>query len=154
MGKKYRMIPLLGILCFSLSGCSAASVWSSVLVILSIFLLALAIWGTWCYIEYLQKLRRRPNRYKKRPLSPVTLVLYGISLLLFVIAGLVSCQKQPAASPVETTPVTTEPTEPPVLFHKFLEFCLHHFFSCNPVPGSVILFLSSAGTSGFPENFR
>ncbi len=116
MGKKYRMIPLLGILCFSLSGCSAASVWSSVLVILSIFLLALAIWGTWCYIEYLQKLRRRPNRYKKRPLSPVTLVLYGISLLLFVIAGLVSCQKQPAASPVETTPVTTEPTEPPVLF--------------------------------------
>lgn len=87
------------------------------LVILALFPLALALWGTWSYIEYLQKQKRRPDRYKKRPMSPITLGFYGAALLLFLIAGLVSCQGSPSAQPEETQPIVTTPTEPPVLFN-------------------------------------
>ena len=116
MTKKTFLIPFCTLLCLGLCGCRAGAAWSSLLIILGLLPLALALWGTWQHIEHLRKCKRRPDRYTKRPFSPINIILYGAALLLFLIAGLVSCRQQPTSQPEETHPIVATPTEPSALF--------------------------------------
>lgn len=118
--KKLICLTLTAAVCLSLTGCTAgAGVFSAVMILLGILALALAGFRTYNHIQYLQKVKAKPGRYRKRPLDTLTIGLYGGALLLLLIAILVSCS--PAEEPAETTETTTEPTtvvtEPPVLYN-------------------------------------
>lgn len=117
--KKSVCLTLTAAVCLSLAGCTAGTgALTAVIILFGLLALALAGLRTYNHIQYLQKMKAKPGRRKKRPLDTLTLGLYGIALLLLLIAVLVSCG--PAEDPTEPLETTTEPTtiatEPPVLY--------------------------------------
>ncbi len=116
MRKKVQAILTGCLLCLGLGGCSLTAAGGVLAFVLGALLFAVAGWSTWNYVQYLKKKSRTPARQKKQPLPRSVIALYAAALFLFVIGFTVSCDHRTATPPEETTSVTTEPTEPPVLF--------------------------------------
>lgn len=117
--KKMICLAFLAATALSLTGCSAGTgVLSAIIILLDLLALTLAGLRTYNHIQYIQKMKAKPGRRKRRPLDTLTLGLYGSALLLLLIAVLVSCNS--AEDPAKTTETTTEPTtvvtEPPVVY--------------------------------------
>lgn len=126
--KKGLSLALGGSFCLCLAGCSGGGGFLAWLLIpVAILALGLALLRTYNHYQYMQKVKKRPGRYKKRKIDRLTLLLYPFALLLFLIVGLTSCGGSGAdvpsvAEPTQTT-VATEPsvpeTEPPSLFQPY-----------------------------------
>ena len=117
--KKWIRLGIPVTVCLALAGCAnAAGTWATIFAVLGIILLGAAALGFYNYHCYMQKRKKRPDRYKKRPLDRSVLFFTGGALILFLVAGIVSCgaHTQTPEPPAETTLETTEATEPPSLF--------------------------------------
>ena len=119
--KKTIMAVFSAALCLFLTGCgkTGAAAWSTVFIILGILILALAGLRTYSHYQYQQRAKKRPGRYKKRPLDALTLGLYGAALLAVLLGLLVSCggeTQTPEDTTESTAETTVETTQPPSLY--------------------------------------
>ena len=119
--KKGILFGLCACLSLLLAGCkNGGGIWSALLIILSVLLLALAALRSYNHYQYLQRAKKHPKRYKKRPLDTLTLGLYSAALLMLLLGMLVSCDssEKPAEDTTQTTMETTaETTLPPSKFN-------------------------------------
>ena len=103
-----------------LSG-NPAGGWIAVLIILGLLLFAFAGLQTYQFIQYRQRLLKKKNRRRipSHP-GPVTFGLYGLGLILLLIALLLgSCSGEPPLPPKESTEASTAETAedtPGILF--------------------------------------
>ena len=105
--------------CLCLTGCSGVGgFFGTVFWILGLLGLVLAGLRTYNYFQFLNRHKRRPDRYKKPVFDKLTLILYGAALVLVLLGILVSCTGGTTEAPLPetTTQETTEPTDPPSLF--------------------------------------
>lgn len=119
--KKGILFSMCCFLSLFLAGCkSGGGIWSALLIILGVLILALAALRSYNHYQYLQRARKHPKRYKKRPLDTLTMGLYGAALLILLLGLLVSCDaaEKPAEDTTQTTVETTaETTLPPSKFN-------------------------------------
>ena len=110
--KKMICILLALALCLGLTACggeptqesSGFGLWAALLVVLAVAVLSMAGLRTWSLIQYnRRRAARNPRRKKPARLDVVTMGMYGVALLLLLIAILSSCGAE-----------TPDPTEPPV----------------------------------------
>ena len=110
---------LLTSLCCLLTGCSASAgdAWTVILVLLALVVLALAALRTYQFIQYRQRAQKRKTR-RNIPARPdsFTLALYGVGVILLLVALLLGSCSDGNTAPKDTTASTTEQTEPPVAF--------------------------------------
>ena len=132
--KKVMTTLLAAFCCLGLCGCGtkgAALVWTIILLVLGIGLLAFGAFRMWQYWQYRKRMKKR-NRPARKP-DLAVLILLGVALVM-IIVGLVlpsgeagekpDKPSRPSKGETESTEeTTTEPTEPPVVYvpHKVTE---------------------------------
>ena len=119
--KKAILFGLCACMPFFLAGCkNGGGIWPVLLIIIALLVLALAGLRSYNHYQYLQRAKKHPKRYKKRPLDTLTLGLYGAAVLFLLLGILVSCSSgsKPAEETTQTTAETTvETTQPPSKFN-------------------------------------
>lgn len=111
--KDKKKLWLLPFICLLLTGCGAEKgrrLWPVIIVVLAVLLLALAAVRTYHYLRYLQ---RRKGR-RRKPMDSLTVGIYGVAIMLLLIAVLGSVEGRQAEAPPQETVATEPPTEPPV----------------------------------------
>ena len=109
--KKLICICLVLAMCLGLAACGGEpaqesqgfGLWSALLVVLAVAVLAVAGLRTWNWVQYNQRRARSPRRRKPVKLDPMTVGMYAAALLLLLVAMLSSCGAE-----------IPDPTEDPV----------------------------------------
>lgn len=120
MKKTRTAFGLLGI-ALALSGCGAESATQKpagflpwVLALAGVVLLGLAVYQTYCYMQYLKKARRR-RRKNTHGVDPLTVILYisaAVLLLFSLLSGILSGTPDPSETTEPTDDPTSSTTEP------------------------------------------
>lgn len=120
--KKTLSVVLAACTCLSLCGCARSGgklVWTILLLVFGLLILAFALLRTWQYLQYRKKRIKRGKKPRKPDIF--TIIIYIPALVLLLIALLIpgDGEKKPnqeddPAQTQDTTP--PESTEPPVLF--------------------------------------
>ena len=125
--KKMICIFLAMCLCVSLAACGGEpagesqgfGLWTALLILLALAVLAVAGLRTWSLIQYNRRRARNPRRKKPAKMDFMTMAMYAAALLLLLVAMLTSCGAEPpvpaddpAGTPGQTgeSGETTEPT--------------------------------------------
>ena len=106
--KKRICVCLVLAMCLSLAACGGEPVqesqgfglWSALLVVLAVAVLAVAGLRTWSLIQYNQRRARNPRRKKPARMDAMTVGMYAAALLLLLVALLSSCGAE-APNPTE-----------------------------------------------------
>lgn len=123
--KKFISGALAAGLCLTLTACGSEeggiNLWPVLFGILAVLVLGLAGLRTYSWIEYNKRAaRRQGRRRKKRNLDQLTMILYGVALLMLLLTMITSCTpgggEAPESTGETTTEGTTETTVPPVLY--------------------------------------
>ena len=159
--KKLICICLALAMCLGLAACGGEpaqesqgfGLWSALLVVLAVAVLAVAGLRTWNWIQYNQRRASSPRRRKPVKLDMMTVGMYAAALLLLLVAMLSSCgaetpdpteKPDPGVSTVEPTgeseaptdEPTTAPTEPPVQT-PVTQFTAHKTKDTDPINWGV-----------------
>ena len=114
--KKILSTGLAAGLCLTLAGCqktNSVGVWTVILILLAVCVIAFAGLRTYQFIQYRKRLRRKKTR-RRVPSAPdaLTFMLYGVGVLLLLVAILLgSCGDTSDPVADTTTASTDEPTE-------------------------------------------
>ena len=126
--RKILMALLPVSLCLLLVGCGAEgeglNLWPVLFILLALAVLALAALRTYSFIEYNRRAAQKPGRRRrKKTLDIITVILYGMALILLLVAMVTSCSPAEKQTPETTEATTTAPTEttaPPVLYNPHM----------------------------------
>ena len=118
--KKLICMLLVLCLCVGLTACGGEpapesqgmSLWTALMILLALGLLAVAGLRTWSLILYNRKRKRNPRRKKPAHMDPVTIILYAVAAVLLLVSLLTSCGAEPS-TPTEENPTPGVSTEEP-----------------------------------------